>query len=130
LKMGEMLYRIIIENQPPIVNLNWTPKNPKASEGVIFDVSWSYDPDGSVKLYEWDWNNDGIYEESHTTLITAHSWSKAGNYPVTLKVTDDDGANSTKTISISVDQSTTPGFEIIFVIFAIALSIILWKKKK
>jgi len=124
------------ENEPPRAGFTWTPSNSSKNETITFDTSASDDPDGSLILYEWDWNNDGVYEESDTASTTTHSWAQAGNYPVTLRVTDDDGATSTKKITVAVssgDQTPdtqTPGFEILFIIGAIAVSILLWKKKR
>ena len=129
--MGAMLSGSgVYENVPPIVNFTWKPLNPKQNQEIIFDVSWSYDPDGSIILYEWDWNNDGIYEENHSTTLTAiHKWSQAGDYPIKLRVTDNSSVNSTKTMTFVV-RSATPGFELVFVLLAIALTILLWKKKR
>jgi hypothetical protein len=128
------------ENQIPVASFTWTPSNPTINQQITFDASTSNDPDGSVAKYEWDWNNDGTYIDSKTTPTVTYSWSQAGNYPVTLRVTDSGGATSTKTMTVSVgsesenqtpDTSTkTPGFELIFVLFAIAVSILLWKKKR
>ena len=96
-------------NQPPIAEFTWTPTNPKTGETITFDASSSYDPDGYITSYEWDWDNDGIYE---TTGVTAtHSWSVDGNYQVTLRVTDDKGATDTiiKTVSIE-NRAPSAGF--------------------
>jgi hypothetical protein len=123
-------------NNPPLTNFTWTPSNPKSNQTITFDASTSNDPDGSLILYEWDWNNDGVYNESHTTPTATHSWPKAGNYSVTVRVTDNDDATSTKTITVSISSGNetnntgTPGFELVFVIGAIAISILLWKKKR
>ncbi|MCX6645414.1 MAG: PKD domain-containing protein, partial [bacterium] len=56
---------------------------------ISFSGSNSYDPDGGdIKLFEWDWNNDGTYDETGENVV--HSWSEFGTYPVQLRVTDDD----------------------------------------
>jgi parallel beta-helix repeat protein len=81
-------YGIPSENQYPVANFNWTPKNPKINEMITFNASSSYDPDGNIANYEWDWNSDGVYDESHTIPATTHTWSVSGSYYVTLKVTD------------------------------------------
>jgi len=131
LTMGESLSRgLVDENDLPMVDFTWKPSNPKPNQEVIFDASWSYDPDGSIILYEWDWNNDGIYDESHTTLIVIHKWTKAGNYPVQLRVTDNSSTTSNKTINVAVGNGAgTPGFDFIFVLCAFMMFIFLWKKK-
>jgi hypothetical protein len=129
-----------IENQPPTASFTWAPSNPMINQQINFDASSSSDSDGSITKYEWDWNNDTTYVDSKTTPTVTHSWSQVGNYSVTLRVTDNEGATSTKTMVVTVgsesenqtpDTSTkTPGFELIFFLCAIAISILLWKKKR
>jgi len=119
----------VVENEPPIADFTWTPSEPNSNQEIIFDASWSYDPDGSITLYEWDWNNDGVYDKSNTALTAVHKWSQAGNYPVVLRVTDNSSVTSTKTITVTVGGGS-PGFELVFVLCAIAISIVLWKKKR
>jgi len=129
-----------IENQPPTASYTWNPSNPMINQQINFDASSSSDSDGLITKYEWDWNNDSTYVDSKTTPTVAHSWSQVGNYSVTVRVTDNDGATSTKTMVVIVgsesgnqtpDTSTkTPGFELIFFMCAITISILLWKKKK
>jgi PKD repeat protein len=89
-------------NQPPVADFTWTPQNPIQSQVITFDASNSYDPDGTITVYEWDWNNDGISEENHTIPIATHVWHEADTYQVTLKVTDDQGANNTITKTVNV----------------------------
>jgi hypothetical protein len=129
------------ENKPPVASFIWTPSNSNLNQEITFDASVSNDPDGSIISYEWDWNNDGVYEESHTTPTATHSWTQAGNYFVTVRVTDNDGSTSTKKITVPVssgggdgngdtDNKGTPGFELVFVLSAIAVVILLWRKKR
>jgi hypothetical protein len=134
------------ENEPPRISFfAWTPSTPNANQTITFNASSSVDPDGSITLYEWDWNNDGVYEDSHATPTASHSWSQAGNYPVTVRVIDNDGATSTKTITIPVsngsgnentnenhntDNKGTPGFELVFALCTIAVAMFLWRKKR
>jgi hypothetical protein len=93
-------------NQPPVAEFTWTPQNPAQSQIITFNASNSYDSDGTITVYEWDWNNDGISEENHTTPTTTHLWPQADTYPVTLKVTDDQGATNTITKTVNVSGIT------------------------
>ena len=88
----------------PVAYFNWTPTKPAPEEIVIFNASESYDPDGNIILYEWDWNNDGVFDENHTTPIATYSWTKEGHYPVTLRVTDNGLWTSKKTKTIIIDN--------------------------
>jgi len=123
------------KNEPPLAGFTWTPSTPNANQTITFDASASNDPDGSITKYEWDWNNDGVYEESHATSTAAHSWSQAGNYTVTVRITDNNSSTSTKTITVPVitgggtNNKGTPGFELVFIIGAIAVAMFLRRKK-
>jgi hypothetical protein len=97
-----------IDNEPPLPDFSWMPEKPSTNEPIFFDGSASHDPDGTITAYEWDWNNDGTYEESHTIPTVTHSWTVPGTYLVTLKVTDDGAA--TASITKTVDVSGTVSF--------------------
>ena len=78
-----------------IFTRNCGPENPVVNETIIFNASLSYDPDGNITAYEWEFG-DGA---TGTGEIVNHSYSSPGNYTVNLTVTDDDGAkNSTSKI--------------------------------
>ena len=55
-------------------------------------------------MYEWDWDDDGIYDENHTYPTTTYSWSEEGSYPVTLRVTDNESAHDYNTKTIIVNE--------------------------
>ena len=87
-------------NNPPVASFNYSPRNPVVNQTITFNASSSYDPDGSITNYEWDFGDGNI--TNTTEAIITHYYSQAGNYTVNLTVTDDEGAtNSTnKTITI------------------------------
>jgi hypothetical protein len=71
---------------------------------VTLDGSGSFDPDGTIVLYEWDAEGDGIYEwKSSTTGITTHVYDTVGTYQATLRVTDNDGLQDTDFAVITVE---------------------------
>jgi PKD repeat protein len=88
-----------IPNQAPYADFYFTPQEPYVNEVVTF-TSNSYDPDGHIVLYEWDFNNDGYYEETGQT--TTHVFTEPGVKRVGHRVTDDDGATDVmyKTVEV------------------------------
>jgi len=72
------------ENKLPIANFSYSPVNPVVNETITFNASPSYDPDGYITKYEWDFG-DGT---NATGKIVTHSYSANGTYEVTLIVTD------------------------------------------
>jgi len=89
----------------PFPDFNWTPTPPNPDETVLFNASGSNDPDGYITLYEWDWDNDGIFDENHTNPTTLHSWPIEGYYPVTLRITDNTSLTGMKTKIIKIENN-------------------------
>ena len=83
---------VVNENHLPIANFTYTPGNPDANQTITFNASSSYDPDGNITDYEWDFG-DGNTTNTTESIIN-HSYALAGNYNVSLTVTDNDGATN------------------------------------
>ena len=91
-------------NQPPIASFTYYPENPLLGEQITFDASSSYDSDGNITNYEWDFGDGNVTSTTHEILN--HSYSEAGNYEVRLTVTDNDEATNSTTKIITVYPST------------------------
>jgi hypothetical protein len=74
-----------------------------AGEPVAFDGDESFDVDGSVESYEWDFEGGSTVHGSQVS----HTYEKPGEYMATLKVTDDKGATDTSTTKIKVAPTET-----------------------
>ncbi|MEM2702976.1 MAG: PKD domain-containing protein, partial [Candidatus Bathyarchaeia archaeon] len=72
--------------QPPFAVFTFTPTYPEVNEVVTFDASGSYDPDGYIVSYKWDFG-DGNVTTTSNPIIT-HKYAAFGDYIVTLTVTD------------------------------------------
>ncbi|WP_155119342.1 family 20 glycosylhydrolase [Halomicrobium katesii] len=89
------------ENEAPVASFTASISTPAPGESVTFDASGSSDPDGSVSSYAWDFG-DG---DTATGETASHIYGSAGDYTVTLTVTDDDGASGTASTTVSVSES-------------------------
>jgi len=85
-------------NRPPVARFTESKEIVVVGEAITFNASDSYDPDGSTVGYFWDFG-DGTNASAVTVL---HVYEKAGNYTVTIFVTDDDGATGTATANKTV----------------------------
>ncbi|MFI5028555.1 MAG: PKD domain-containing protein [Solirubrobacterales bacterium] len=54
-----------------------------------FDASASSDPDGAIARYDWTFGDGG--SAAGGDAMTRHAYRKAGDYKVTLPLTDDEG---------------------------------------
>jgi len=93
-----------VPNQPPIANFTYSPEKPVVNQSVTFDASSSYDPDGNITNYEWDFGDGNITNTTHE--IIKHSYSESGSYEVILTVTDNKGATNSTTKIITVYSPT------------------------
>ena len=69
-----------------------------AGELVLFNATDSWDPDGEIVSYSWDFNNDGSPDAE--TASAEHIFPEPGSFIVSLTVTDNAGASDTLSISI------------------------------
>ncbi len=96
------------ENIPPVADFTWAPLSPHPNQPITFDASESYDPDGSIILYEWDWDNDGLFNDSSPSPTTTHQWPKPGNYPVMVRVTDENMGQACCAKTIEITNESPP----------------------
>jgi len=104
--------KTILKNEPPVPLFTESAENVNTGEVITFNASGSYDPDGNITSYFWDFG-DGT---STTGVTVDHAYVDAGAYTATLVVTDDDGKTASKSavktisnrppIALSIDDAT------------------------
>ena len=90
-------------SQPPTADANG-PYSGQVGVPVTFDGSASDDPDGSITLYEWDFD-DG---KTGTGETPSNTYAEDGKYWVTLTVTDDTGETDTDFTFVIVGIGNLP----------------------
>ena len=103
-------------NEPPVADFTYNPLRPELGKPVVFDASSSYDPDGAIVRYEWDFG-DGTREVKKNPV---HIYEEPGIHKVTLTVTDNCGRSTTikkivKPIEVSASRRIVifPSFEMV-----------------
>lgn len=90
-------------NRPPSASFSY--------EADLLTVSFndrSTDLDGEVVAWEWSFG-DGVMS---TEISPVHTYGENGDYTVTLKVTDDQGASQSTSQTLSVNDGTLPEIEV------------------
>lgn len=99
---------LFLADGPPPTGANKSPVAKLDSEcdglGCAFDGTGSEDPDGSIASYEWDFGDGGTSRGASVE----HTYEVAGDYTVTLTVTDDKGATDTTTRDVTVAKDNQP----------------------
>jgi len=81
---------------------------PYAFQNITFNASLSYDIDGFITNYTWDFDGNGIIDAITDNPVIIYSYSNDGIYNVTLTIYDDDGSIATVTKSIEIRKNNPP----------------------
>jgi hypothetical protein len=96
------------ETQPPVADFFYTPSHPACYEMVTFNASGSYDPDGYIASYEWDFGDGNVATATYHAIT--HAYADCGDFEVTLNVTDNEGKWDTETKPITVGNPPKADF--------------------
>ena len=96
---------IQVVNRPPIAGCRLSNDAPIRYEQVLFDGSGSFDPDGPLVDFVWDFG-DGT---SMRGTRVGHAYDELGVYTVRLTVTDSNGATASATHVIEVHLGSSGG---------------------
>ena len=82
----------------------------KVGDPVDIDAAASHAVSGSLTSYEWDFNGDGVYDETGTSPRITHAFSEEFSGVIGLRVTQSDGqtAVATTQVDITDDGDNTP----------------------
>ena len=106
-----MSYTVSLIQSSPVASFTSYPEVVYTDEIVTFNATSSYDPDGEVVEYFWDFGD----ETNATSPIVTHSYLEDGEYFVKLSVYDDSSLSGSQTTTQEVknrppiavlDQST------------------------
>jgi PKD repeat protein len=90
-------------NKPPVASFT----SSTSGLTVSVDSSASTDPDGQIVTRTWSFAGSPA-----TGQTASHTFASAGQYPVTLTVTDDDGAAASTTQTVTVSAPPPPAGEL------------------
>lgn len=92
------------ENQPPVADFTFSPSQPTVGDEVVFDASSSFDPDGEIMEYLWDFGDGTTGQGS----VVTHVYNSPGDYTVALTVVDDQGAEGFGSLMVSIGSQQCP----------------------
>ncbi len=91
-------------NQAPLADAQAKPTTAAVNQNILFDGSGSADDitPADQLIYQWDWDNNGTYDQTGRTLL--HKFSTPGAKIVQLRVTDKStpAKSSTDTVTVNI----------------------------
>jgi glucose/arabinose dehydrogenase len=95
-------------NQPPTAVITANPTNGPVPLTVSFDGTGSSDPEGKPLSYSWDLNGDGTFGDA-TASTASYTYTTAGVYHPSLRVTDDQGAIDAASVTVTAGNTAPTG---------------------
>lgn len=97
-------------NDPPVADAG---DDKSGDENDAFENTWTLNFNGNgstddhgIYKYEWDWDDDGVFDESG--ISPDHLFSGAGEYIITLKVTDHALQSTSDTLTVTLTNGDPP----------------------
>ena len=90
------------QDQPPTVSFSVSTADARVNQPITFDASASRDPDGQIVKYEWDFNGDGVFDQTTTASTVSYTYAASGTKSVTVRATDNEGATARATQTVNV----------------------------
>jgi hypothetical protein len=96
-------------NQPPAARANG-PYEAPGGNAIVLSSAGSSDPDGTIVLYEWDFDFDGAHFQADAKgAAPTFPSGLTGQRTVALRVTDNRGARALSTATVRVGSAPPPG---------------------
>ena len=93
----------------PVAAFTWEPSQPRDIDEIKFNANSSYDINGFIANYTWNFGDGNVSYEQNPS----HKYADNGTYNVMLTVTDNDGLTNITTKSITV-KNVPPAADFIF----------------
>lgn len=110
------LYKIVSTgngiNNDPVADAEISQTADEGAFTAILDAGSSSDPDGDLISYEWDFESDGIVDE--TTVDAAFTYTNFGKTVTTLRVNDGFGGVDEKQFEFTVGPDAAVGNNLAF----------------
>ena len=95
--------QVTIHNLPPTAHTGG-PHAGNEGDTLVLDGD-GFDPGGDIRLYQWDFDGDGVYDyTSAVSARVAHTYTASGHFAATLRVTDGGGDSGTAIAQVTISN--------------------------
>lgn len=111
-EVGIQTRSLSIASRLPVVVFTFSPARPTQFETVRFDASESFDPDGEIVSYQWDFDGDGVIDTKTSVPIAVHEFDSGGRFTPRLYAVDDLSQRAMRERTIDVNAAPVAQFQI------------------
>lgn len=96
-----------IENRPTGL-LKLTEYSGEPGQEILFDASSSYVVDGAITKYEWDFDGDGVFEQTTTTPSATHTYVQKFDGTMQVRLTASNGTIANASAFVKIGTKVRP----------------------
>jgi large repetitive protein len=101
-----------IASQLPVAAFDVSSETPNQLEPVCFDAGRSFDPDGEIVLYRWDFDGDGVIDLGGAESSVTYEYAHGGRFTASLEVIDDTSQTAVAERTLDVNALPVAQFEV------------------
>lgn len=110
--IGLQTQSISIASQRPVAVLTYSPNFPSEGEEVLFDASDSFDPDGDIVTYQWDFDGNGDFDLQGDAQTASYVYASAGQFVPRITVVDDQSDSTSRAASVEINAVPVAQFQV------------------
>jgi PKD repeat protein len=111
-EIGIQTRSVSIAGQLPVPVLSFSPESPNEGQTVAFDASESFDPDGVIVTYQWDFDGDGVFDAQGPEQSASYTYRSGGQFTPQLTVLDNQSETMSRKGSVEVNAVPVAQFQI------------------
>ena len=111
-EVGVQTRSITIASQLPVAVFTFSPKRPNQFQIVHFDAGESFDPDGEIVSYQWDFDGDGVFEIQRPEQTASYTYVSGGRFTPQVTILDDQSGHATHESTIDINTVPVPQFQV------------------
>ncbi len=101
----------------PVAAFTWAPvseggsrlqRSLRAGDRILLDATTSYDPDGEIAEYSWDYQSDGVFDRTTSEPRIVVDPLPSGTWPVTLRIVDQTGNSDAVMRVMTIEELKPP----------------------
>lgn len=111
-EVGIQTQSVSIAGQLPVPVLFFAPEFPNEGEPVLFDASESFDPDGVIVSYQWDFDGDGVLDAQGPEHSASYTYQSGGQFAPRVTVIDDQSEDASRESAVEVNAAPVAQFQV------------------
>ena len=111
-EVGIQTRSLSIASQLPVAVFTISPERPNQLQTAHFDASESFDPDGEIVSYHWDFDGDGIVDAEGAKPTAEYEYESGGHFAPRVLVVDDQSDSAARERTIDVNAAPVAQFQV------------------